>query len=111
MEEYKKIESKVKKDGNVSKSTFKTNNRQTEGGDLKNVYANATKTYGIMLSSSFIQEPKQDFKFRALLEAMNINAEFVLSKQTLPKIYELKKQAANFLSLTKHLKRKKEEYN
>lgn len=75
------------------------------------MYANAPKASGIMLASSFISEPKQDLKFKAILTAMNIDPDFVLSKQTLPKIHELKKQAANFLSLSKHLKRKKEEMN
>jgi len=64
-----------------------------------------------MLASSFISEPKADLKFKAILNAMHIDPDFVLSKQTLPKIHELKKQAANFLSLSKHLKRKKEEMN
>lgn len=99
----------MKKDGSVSK-VYKSNNKQADT-ESKSVYANAPKTSGIMLASSFIVEPKQDLKFKAILMGMNIDPDFVLSKQTLPKIMELKKQAANFLSLSKHLKRKKEEMN
>jgi len=65
----------------------------------------------MILASTMISEPKQDFKFKALMKAMDINSDFVLTKHSLPKIQELKKQAANFISLSKHLKRKKEEYN